>query len=84
MKAVVRTLVLTGLIALLGSVATAAPAGARVAPEPMVDIQSVAGLAPDARSIGVQVLASCPERWTVVEAVVTVSQPGYRGRLRSH
>jgi hypothetical protein len=39
----------------------------------------VAGLAPDGRSIGVQLLASCPERWTVVEAVVTVSQPGASG-----
>jgi len=61
-------------------VATAAPAGARVAPEPTVDVQPVAGLAPDGRSIGVQVLASCPERWTVVEAVVTVSQPGASGQ----
>ena len=79
MQVFVRPLAVAGLIALLGFVATA-PAGARVAPEPEVDIQSVAGLAPDARSIGVQVLVSCPERWTVVEAVVTVSQPGASGQ----
>ena len=42
-------------------------------------MQSVAGLAPDGRSMAVQVLASCPERWTVVEAVVRVSQPGASG-----
>jgi len=80
MKAFVRPLAVAGLIALLGFVAAAAPAGARVAPEPTVDIQPVAGLAPDGRSIGVQVLASCPERWTVVQAVVTVSQPGASGQ----
>ncbi len=76
----VRTLARAGMIALVALVAAAAPAGARVTPEPTVDIQSVAGLAPDGRSIGVQVLASCPERWTVVEAVIAVSQPGASGQ----
>jgi hypothetical protein len=52
----------------------------RASPEPTADIQSVAGLAPDAQSVGVQLLASCPERWTVVEAVLTVSQPGASGQ----
>lgn len=80
METVARTLAVAGLTALLGFVAGTAPAGARVTPEPRVDIQSVAGLAPDGRSIGIQVLASCPERWTVVEAVVTVSQPGASGQ----
>jgi hypothetical protein len=80
METVARTFALAGLIALLGLVAAVAPAGARAAPEPTVDVQSVAGLAPDGRSIGVQVLASCPERWTVEEAAVTVSQPGASGR----
>jgi len=80
MEAVARTLARAGVIALVGLVAAAAPAGARVTPEPTVDIQPVAGLAPDGRSIGVQVLASCPERWTVVEAVVAVSQPGASGQ----
>lgn len=80
MKTFVRQLAIGGLIAVLGFVAAAGPATARVAPEPRVDVQPVGGLAPDARSIGVQVLASCPERWTVVEAVVTVSQSGASGQ----
>jgi hypothetical protein len=67
------------LVVLLGASA-ASPAAARTTPAPVVDIQPVGGLAPDARSIGVQVLASCPERWSVVEAVVTVSQPQASGR----
>ena len=80
MQALVRPLAVAGLVALLGLAATTAPAGARVAPQPEVEIQVVAGMAPDARTVGVQVLASCPERWTIVEAVVTVSQPGASGR----
>jgi len=43
-------------------------------------VQPVAALAPDGRSMIVQVLASCPERWTVVEAVVRVSQPDASGQ----
>jgi hypothetical protein len=74
-----RTLTLAAVVLLLGAAATA-PAAARSTPGPVVDLQSVGGLAPDGRSIGVQVLASCPERWTVVEAVVTVSQPQASGR----
>jgi hypothetical protein len=80
MELVARTLALVGVIALLVAVAAATPANARVTPAPAVQIQGVAGLAPDGRSIGVQVLASCPERWTVVEAVVRVSQPGASGQ----
>ena len=80
MKAFARPLGVVGLIALLGFVAATGPAGARVAPQPTVDVQPVAGLAPDGRSIGVQVLASCPERWTVVEAIVRVLQPGAAGQ----
>lgn len=71
-----RAFALAGVFALL----VAGGAGARVTPGPTVDVQSVGGLAPDGRSIGVQILASCPERWTVVEAVVTVSQPQASGR----
>ena len=80
MKTVARTVLLAGVIALLGLVVPIAPGGAHVSPEPTADIQSVAGLAPDAQSVDVQVLASCPERWTAVEAVVTVSQPGASGQ----
>jgi len=79
MQAVVRTLTLVGVVALLAVLAAAAPA-ARLQPGPAVQIQGVAGLAPDGRSITVQVLASCPERWTVVEAVVRVTQPGTSGQ----
>ena len=75
----VRALALTGVIVLLGA-GGAAPAGARLAPGPMVDIKSSAGLAPDGQSMTVQALASCPERWTVVEALVTVSQPQASGQ----
>jgi hypothetical protein len=75
----VRTFVLAGVIALLGAGAVA-PAAARPAPSPSVDIHSVAGLSPDGRSITVQVLASCPERWAVVEAVISVSQPQASGQ----
>jgi hypothetical protein len=71
---------LAGLIAFVGLLAASAPASAGVAPAPSVEIQQVAGLAPDGRSIGVQVLASCPQRWTVAEALVTVSQPGASGQ----
>jgi hypothetical protein len=79
MPAVARTLVLVGMLALL-AVAAAAPADARFQETPTVDIHSAASLNPDGRSINVSVLASCPERWTVVEAVVRVSQPSGSGQ----
>jgi hypothetical protein len=72
----IYALAVVGIFALLAVGA----AGARVSPGPTVDVQSVGGLAPNGRSIDVQVLASCPERWAVVEAVVTVSQPQASGR----
>lgn len=76
-----RGVVLAAVIALVG-VGAAAPADARrAASGPVVDLHSVGGLAPDGRSISVQVLASCPERWTVVEAVVAVSQPQASGQV---
>jgi hypothetical protein len=74
----ILALTLAAVIGLLG--AGGAPADARQSPGPIVDIQSAAGLAPDGQSINVQVLASCPERWTVVEAIVVVSQPGATGQ----
>lgn len=74
-----RGLVLAAVIGVVG-VGAAAPADARRASGPIVDLHSVAGLAPDGRSISVQVLASCPQRWTVVEALVAVSQPQASGR----
>ena len=79
MARLARTLAAMGLIALLGLAIAAAPATAHTRATPKVDVQPVAGLAPDGRSMIVQVLASCPERWTVVEAVVRVSQPDASG-----
>jgi hypothetical protein len=74
-----RVVALAGAIALLVAGASA-PAAARSSAGPTVDIQSAAWLAPDGRSLSFQVIASCPERWTVVEAVVAVSQPQASGR----
>jgi hypothetical protein len=74
-----RVVALAGAIALLVAVA-AAPVGAQPSSGPTVDIQSAAWLAPDGRSLTFQVIASCPERWSVVEAVVAVSQPQASGR----
>jgi hypothetical protein len=71
---------IAALAVLLFLVAGGTPAAARPGQSPSVDVQSAAGLAPDGRSLTVQVLASCPERWTVVEAAVTVLQPQASGR----
>ena len=38
------------------------------------DLGSTAGLAPDGQAVQLSVLARCPERWTVLEASVAVSQ----------
>jgi hypothetical protein len=75
-----KALAFAGVVALVMSLSLASPAGARFQEPPAVDIQGVAGLVPDGGSIGVQVLAECPERWTVVEAVVRVSQPSGAGQ----
>ena len=68
------------VIALLLAAGAAAPAESRTSPGPTIDIQSAAVLAPDGSSLTVQVLASCPERWSVVEAVVGVSQTQASGK----
>ena len=69
-----------GLAIVLLVAGVAVPADARPSPGPMVDVQPAVWVAPDGGSITVQVLASCPERWTVVEAVVAVSQPQASGQ----
>jgi hypothetical protein len=74
-----RAFALGFVIGLLGTGAVV-PAEARVSPGPVVDLHSAAPLVPDGESIGVDLLASCPERWTVVEAVVGVSQPQASGQ----
>ncbi|HEY3209510.1 MAG TPA: hypothetical protein VGL18_06895 [Actinomycetota bacterium] len=56
-----------------------AEASPPVPPRLTVDLQPAAGLAPDGQSVFVTVLASCPERWTVLQATVTVSQPQASG-----
>ena len=71
---------LTAVAALLVLVAAAPVAAARPSSPPKVDIQHFANLAPDGRAIGTQVIASCPERWIVVEAVVAVSQSNGSGQ----
>ena len=62
----------------------AAPAAAAVprsSDPPAVEIQTHPGvLAPDGSTIGVVVSARCPDRWTLVEASVTVVQPQASGR----
>jgi hypothetical protein len=74
----IRALAVAVVIGLVG--ALSASAEARISPGPVVDIQSAAWLAPDGQSMTVQVLASCPERWTILEAGVTVSQPQASGQ----
>lgn len=74
-----RPLVVVGLIALLALAIANPSAAAPRNDAPDVRVQHVAGLAPDGSSMIVQVLASCPERWTVVQAVMRVSQPGAFG-----
>ena len=74
---------LAGAFALVGTIALLGPGAAsphRLTPGPSVDIGSAAGLAPDGRSMTIGVLASCPERWTVVETSVSVSQPQGSGQ----
>ena len=71
---------IAALATLVLLVAGGSPAAARPGQSPSVDVQSAAGLAPDGHSLIVQVLASCPERWTVVETQVTVSQGGASGQ----
>ena len=74
----VRALVLVAIVGLLAS-GVVSPAAARAPQVPTVQLSSAAGLAPDGLSLTINVIASCPERWTVVEARVTVSQPQASG-----
>ena len=74
------TRALVSLAVLAVAAAAALPAAARAPRPPTVDVHALAGMAPDARSVVVQVLASCEERAAVVEATVTVSQPSGSGR----
>jgi hypothetical protein len=62
-------------------VAATPKAGASHAPpsDPTVTLGSAALLAPDGRSLTIDVIASCPGGSTVVEASVTISQPNASG-----
>jgi hypothetical protein len=75
----VRALVLGLVLALLGAGAAAPAEARRLSPGPFVDLGTAARLAPDGRRIALDLVASCPERWTVVKAVVTVTQPQASG-----
>jgi hypothetical protein len=69
-----RAVALAALVGLLLAGAIR-PAEARpIPPGPTVDLASAAGLAPDGSALEFHVFASCPDRWTVVEASVTVTQ----------
>ena len=48
---------------------------AQASPGPTVELASVAILAPDGQSVTIDVTASCPKKWAVLEALITVSQP---------
>lgn len=61
------------LVGLVGAEATSAFA-ARPRP-PVVELGTAALLAPDGRSLSVEVVARCPDRGTLLEASVTVNQP---------
>jgi hypothetical protein len=75
----VRASLLVVAVSLLVTVGVA-PAQARpIPPNPTVDLGSVARLAPDARSVDIDVSASCPERWSVIAASVRVSQGATSG-----
>jgi hypothetical protein len=70
-----RIRALTIALATVATVGGASPTPASASVERLsVDLQSAAALAPDGHSVSVTVLASCPQRWTVVRASVTVSQ----------
>ena len=75
-----RALTAAGVSALvLAGGVLPAEAGPRFPDRLEVHVQPGAGLNPDGQSINVSVLARCPERWTVQQALVTVSQPQASG-----
>jgi hypothetical protein len=75
-----RALALGGVVALAAAGAVAPADARRLSPPPSLDLGTAAALAPDGRSMSVGLIARCPERWTVIEAFVTVSQPQASGR----
>jgi hypothetical protein len=78
-----RALALAGMVGALVAGGASPAEARRLSPGPTVDLGTAARLAPDGQSIAVDLIASCPERWTVLRAVVTVSQPQASGEGRS-
>ena len=59
----------------------ATPAAAASQLDPMVEVRSPAGLAPDAQSVSVELTVFCPENRTVEQAGVSVAQPQASGQV---
>jgi hypothetical protein len=77
----VRAFALAAVAAfLVAGGALPAEAGSPVPTRLNVELGSAAGLAPDGQSVGISLLARCPERWSVLQALVTVSQPQVSGQ----
>jgi hypothetical protein len=74
-----RAIALAAIVGVLGAGAVSPAEARRLSPPPSVDLGTAANLAPDGRSMSVGLIVRCPERWTVVEAFVTVSQPQASG-----
>ena len=75
-----RPLALAACCLTLATALAASSGAARPSPGPTVALQPNVGLAPDGGFVGVQVIASCPDRWTLVEGVVRAAQPGASGQ----
>jgi hypothetical protein len=76
----VRAFALSGVVA-LALAGGALPAEASPPPPDRLEVFLGTGgfLAPDGQSITVSVLARCPEKWTVQQALVSLSQPQASG-----
>ena len=72
-----RLFVATSLV--LVTTILASSAAARPSSGPTVDVQPNSALAPDGGSVDLQLIASCPDRFTVVNTVVRASQAGATG-----
>ncbi|HEX6326167.1 MAG TPA: hypothetical protein VFZ72_06325 [Jiangellaceae bacterium] len=74
-----RSLLYVGLLT-AASIGATLPASAGQL-DPMVEVGSPAGLAPNARSVSVELTVLCPENRTVEQAGVSVVQPQASGRV---
>jgi hypothetical protein len=76
----IRALGFAAVLAIAVVGGAAIPAVAAPSGDPTVDLGSSTGLAADGRSITIDVIASCPERWRPVQATVTIMQPQATGQ----